>query len=203
MIYIGDIHGKFEAYQEIIHGYENSVQIGDFGVGFQNDAALAVTLEAMGTKHRFFRGNHDNYIQCQQYPQFIEDGTIEGDTIYIGGAWSIDHAFRVEGVSWWRDEEVSNENWDRIYDSLENHWLARNRITKFVTHDCPFFLYKSEGFGYRKTLQSKTASFLEILFDEFKPDVWIFGHHHQSFRKKVDGCEFICLNELEVLDMGD
>ena len=34
--------------------------------------------------------------------------------MYIGGAWSIDHAMRTEGLDWWRDEELAVMEFDRI-----------------------------------------------------------------------------------------
>ena len=58
--------------------------------------------------HKFIRGNHDDPQACREHPYWIKDGLIENDIMYIGGAWSIDREYRTEGVSWWRDEELSS-----------------------------------------------------------------------------------------------
>ena len=48
-------------------------------------------------------------------PQCIHDGTVEGETMFVGGALSIDKHFRQEGYSYWSDEELSYMELDEIF----------------------------------------------------------------------------------------
>ena len=102
---IGDIHGEWELYHQTatdainFGGCERTIQVGDFGVGFSgpywHDRADEFHWD--GT-HRFIRGNHDDPARCRKMAGWIQDGLIEDDVMFIGGAWSIDHAHRTEGV---------------------------------------------------------------------------------------------------------
>jgi hypothetical protein len=42
-----------------------------------------------------------------------------------------------------------------------------------------------------------------MIFEYNRPEIWIFGHHHLSFRKKINKTLFIGLDELEVYKIGD
>ena len=120
MTFIGDCHGLFSRYEKIIEKFPNSIQIGDMGVGFKKWCKLTETFiftsnppydKMVKTNARFIRGNHDNPSVCAKHSQWIADGhteTTENGTkiMYIGGAWSIDHEYRTEDVSWWADEEI-------------------------------------------------------------------------------------------------
>lgn len=198
MRYVGDIHGRFYEYVEKIQDCTESIQVGDFGVGFQNDSGLHRTLKELENlgNHRFIRGNHDKYEQCRTLPNFIEDGTIENGTLFLGGAWSIDHAYRTEGWDWWRDEEISFEVAENIL--MEIGYNSNPNV--FVTHDCPQFAYR-DVLGYEMIIKTRTAQFLEAVWEIHKPDVWIFGHHHVNKDVRIGNTRFICLGELETIDL--
>jgi hypothetical protein len=205
---IGDIHGKFKEYQSILCDYpSNSVQIGDFGVGFfpQNWHDSVNEFHSY-SKHRFIRGNHDNHTKCKEMVGWIPDGHIENDIMYIGGAWSIDNPNapagwyrRTEGVNWWKDEECSDQQFETIIDIYD---LCKPRI--MVTHDCPTSI-ATKMFWDTKLLKgvqykNKTASALQIMLEIHKPDLWVFGHWHFSAKLNLQ-TDFVCLNELEYMDI--
>lgn len=203
MRFIGDIHGKIVPYARIIREVEQSVQIGDFGFGFLDEFEETYVRSVWGEKnHRFIRGNHDDPEKSRNFPGFIHDGTVEtiGSTkvMFIGGAWSIDQHYRTEGVSWWRDEECSMEEFSRFLDIFVD---AKPRIV--VTHDCPNRVANEMFFdGYReKAKPSRTSQALDRMFEEHRPDVWIFGHWHMDRRATIEGTEFVCLGELSYLDL--
>ena len=135
--YIGDVHGKYARYEKIIADCPNTIQVGDMGVGFRRwphgepyanpPHAKMVTANA-----RFIRGNHDSPSVCRNQSQWIPDGRIEDNTMFIGGAVSSDREFRHEEYSWWPDEELSHAELQELVDIYN---IVRPEI--MVTHDAP------------------------------------------------------------------
>jgi len=216
MRFIGDVHGKYRPYKRIIKGVTQSIQVGDMGVGFHkvrppfpdpfldgvtydtNPPHYAMTKE--GESHRFIRGNHDNPEVCKRQSQWIPDGHVEGDMMFIGGAVSVDQEFRTEGVDWWRDEELSIKELDDLITKVAD---IKPRV--MVTHEAPEFLVDgliiASGRGYKLDWPSRTRQAFEAMYSLHKPELWIFGHWHVSFDYMEEGCRFKCLNELEYFDI--
>lgn len=213
---VGDIHGKFNDYSFFSLGVgrtyhrgdhpppERSVQVGDFGIGFHSTYWHEMVNDWMKEhpKHRFIRGNHDDPAMCKMMFGNIADGTVEGDIMYIGGAWSIDHAYRIEGKSWWRDEELSIMEFDRLVKVYEE---TKPRV--MITHDCPtsvareMFITKGLSLGGATQFKTRTGEYLEHMFSLHKPEKWFFGHWHQTRKQNILGTEFQCLGELDYVDV--
>jgi len=201
MMLIGDVHGKWEQYTEILktHQPENSVQVGDFGVGFYGEdparvAALKSAMADFGGNNRFIRGNHDNPATCREFHSWIEDATYDEETgvFYLGGAWSIDHAYRTEGFDWWADEELS---YDELHKAIDLYERVKPRVV--VTHECPEDIVGYMMPWYRQDFRSRTRDALGSMWSLHKPQLWVFGHWHTSVTASFEGCQFTCLNELE------
>ena len=201
MRFIGDVHGYFNGWVKKARKAPEgkSVQVGDFGVGFgKTTPPIFDFLDPR--KHRYIRGNHDNPFVCEKDPRWISDGTLEGDVYFLGGAESIDQAYRTEGVSWWREEEVSQEvAWDitgKFYDGT-----LKPRV--MVTHDAPWSaalkIFRYEHPKLEKP--SRTQQMMDIIFESHKPDLWIFGHWHEDKDVTIDGTRFICLGECSYIDV--
>lgn len=211
MRFIGDIHGKFMTYRNLVDGiYEStgggskceaSIQIGDYGLGFDpvvDTRQLAWADE--NPQHRFIRGNHDSPAVCAEADTWIEDGYFDGTTFFMGGAWSIDHARRIPGRSWWEDEEVSYE---KMIDLIEQYAELKPRF--MVTHDCPTNVaweMHVKGSPYPWLHKTRTGQALEEMFQQWKPEVWIYGHWHQTRIGNIDGTTFVCLGELAYFDLN-
>lgn len=197
--FIGDIHGKLIDYLQIIENCDKSVQVGDFGLGFGTKGAadfIDSMIDQMDGDHKFIRGNHDNPAECKKSKHWISDGDIRNGIMHIGGAWSIDQEWRTAGVDWWHDEELSYTELDTligIYDFL------RPKI--MVTHTFPISAPR-DHFGKRIFGEGcRTEHALQRMLEIHRPDVWIGGHWHLSFDGVVEGTRFICLNELEYIDL--
>jgi hypothetical protein len=190
--FIGDIHAKIPEYLAITDTCERSVQVGDFGVGFYPTYMLDPW--ELAPKHRFIRGNHDDPGMCPKLPNWIPDGTLEDGIMYIGGAWSIDHAWRMEGVDWWRDEEVSMSRFQEIIDLAIR---AKPRV--MVTHDCPTRIVPE--LFYQEPINTLTQNALERIREEIEPEYWVFGHWHKNVMQSIGGTTFICLAELSYIDL--
>lgn len=195
MRYIGDVHGKFDDYELLISEVPESIQIGDLGVGFVNHPNPSQE-KMVEHNARFIRGNHDNPRSCRGHSQWIADGMVEGKTMFVGGATSIDKAWRVEGVSWWADEELSQAEFGDIMDTYID---VKPRV--MVTHECPEEVAMALMGRTKLDFPSITRQAFQHMWSAHSPELWVFGHWHQSFDKTYRGTRFICLDELEVLDL--
>lgn len=207
---IGDIHGEWELYHQtatdaINHGIEKTIQVGDFGVGFSgpywHDRADEFHWD--GT-HRFIRGNHDDPSRCKKMAGWIPDGRIENDVMFIGGAWSIDHMLRTEGVSWWPDEELSIEQFYRLIDVYDQ---VHPRV--MITHDCPndvsteMFIQSGLALfkGNAKSISTRTGMAFNTMLAIHQPEEWYFGHWHHSMQYKYGRTMFQCLGIHDYVDI--
>lgn len=204
---IGDVHGLFDEYYQMIkqYGAIETIQIGDMGVGFSrtNDDALDTYLNYLHSdgksKHRFFRGNHDNPAVCKEHPCHLGDwGYLkEYGIFWVAGAWSIDWEWREEGRDWWKDEELSEEVWK---DIREAYLDIKPRFV--LSHDAPLEVYGPMLNYYgKRIIPTRTSQELNGLLFQHQPEKWIFGHHHMSITHDYLDCEFRCLNELEVYEL--
>lgn len=206
--FIGDVHGYKNELALVLNNIPDNVtsvvQVGDMGVGMGQSDYWHESLEDMlqAVNGRFIRGNHDSPSQCKEMHTWINDGRIENDVMFIGGAWSIDYQWRTEGLDWWRDEELSTE---QFYGLISVYDYVRPRV--MVTHDCPLsvsnklFIERGKSFSGAQ-YKTRTGSALEEMFTIHKPALWIFGHWHCNTDEVIDGTRFICLNELSYADIN-
>lgn len=134
MWFIGDVHGKMKEYLSIINQLGNtneSIQVGDFGVGF-------VDIPQIPINHKFIHGNHDNLHLCATIPNFLGRYGTYKNIFFVSGAFSIDNGARTPNVNWWNSEELTYSEQIKCRELYNN-----NKPRVVVTHDCPFFLYKT------------------------------------------------------------
>jgi Icc-related predicted phosphoesterase len=118
----------------------------------------------------------------------------EFEIYYIGGAYSIDWTYRVEGVSWWNDEELSQAELRKVID----HVLEIKPHT-IISHDCPQSIL-TEMFNIIP-IGTRTGQAFDAIFEKHQPDIWIFGHHHRDITQEINNTKFICLDELSTLEI--
>lgn len=102
---------------------------------------------------------------------------IEGKTLFtFGGALSQDKESRTEGISWWKEEMPTYEEFDEAIRNLNRY---RNKVDYVITHSC------SERVLYypviRNTMYSYYHPETQILanIDEIVTcKRWYFGHFH-------------------------
>ena len=184
MIYIGDVHGKYFSYKELTGYYGETIQVGDLGIGF------GMEEKTFSKHHRFIRGNHDSPDLCRAHPNCTADGHIDDEgRMFIGGADSIDKEWRTPGLDWWYDEELSPQEFEPL---LEKYIKEKPEV--MVTHDVadsvarhffPFYTNNESA--------STTRHYLDLMFKEHKPRLWIFGHWHTRRDSVIDGTRFVCL----------
>lgn len=206
---IGDVHGYKQELTALLRAtpehVTSTIQVGDMGVGFgQSDYWHESLDDALKSANaRFIRGNHDNPAVCKTLSSYITDGRVEGHSMFIGGAWSIDWAWRTAGVNWWSDEECSIEQFNQLLDVYS---VVRPRV--MFTHDCPtsaaIEMFQKRGLllgGYGAKLErTRTASALQAMYEIHQPDFWWFGHWHHTTSMKLGNTRFHCLGELDYID---
>ena len=204
MRFIGDVHGKWLTYRNQIHnpryGCTQSIQVGDFGMGYRQSLGfIKDTIKDMrrdGHSHRFIRGNHDSPQECSKNPQWIKDGTIEGDMMFVGGAHSIDRDFQTFQGTWWEDEELSYDQCGDMMDVYNKH------LPKImVTHDGPDQVMRYFFKFYQNPNESITRQLFESMFSHHQPKLWVFGHWHEPRDEVIMGTRFVCLPELAYIDI--
>lgn len=192
---IGDVHGKYKRYHEIIREkdrHEYTIQVGDFGLTNYD------TLDNVDyNKHRIILGNHDNPDLAKQYPHFNGDYgytvNFNGfDYFWYRGAYSIDKEWRTAGYNWFFNEENNIETFMKARDLYKDI-----KPDIMLTHDCPEFLVPEYIGPNARVYQNNTNWALQELYNIHQPKLWIHAHHHVSKTTIYGNTKFVCLNELE------
>lgn len=194
---IGDVHGKYDRYHKIIRQIEKhpyTLQVGDFG--FRLDTLKNVD----STKHLILPGNHDQYDICYNYPHFLGDYGYTSlnriEFFYYRGAYSIDRQYRTVGIDWWENEQVSI---DEFIKARELYRTIKPKIV--ITHDCPQNIASMMLEPGQRVYENTTGWALQELLNIHEPNLWFFGHHHQSRTIQYGNTKFICLDELETYEL--
>jgi len=118
----------------------------------------------------------------------------------MGGARSVDRAWRVPGESWWPGELPSSEEMGRGLRTL----AARGwRVDYVLTHDCPHRI-KREVLGWRDSWgegpdEDPLDLYLDGVDERAAYGRWYFGHHHVD--RSWHGGRYACLFQ-QVVPLG-
>lgn len=190
MLLIGDIHGQYKQYLDIItlpkYINRDSIQLGDFGFNYD--------CLAEHPTHKVLPGNHENYDLLLKHPNCLGNYGTYKNIFFVRGAQSIDRKYRTEGVNWWRNEELSYKEFDEAINLYEK---LRPEIV--ISHTCPKFVIPY--LGGKSYWGSVTETALSMMWSIHQPLLWIFGHFHPSLKIEYSRTSFICLNELETLEL--
>lgn len=190
--------------------------LGDAGINYHldyRDTLLKEKLKELSITLFCVHGNHEERPQNiasyktkifydgivyyeEKYPNilFAKDGEIYNfnnlKTMPIGGAYSIDKAYRVlNGYPWYKDEQPSDEIKEHIRKVLENNG---NKIDVILSHTCPYKYMPFEAFldGVDEVEVDKTTElFLDEIEDTTDYQRWYCGHFHID--KDIDKMEFM------------
>lgn len=213
----GDIHGNFKPLvfylrtkkeqKNELNDIWNVIVCGDIGMGFERPNYYKDTFSRLNKKLVeeniclfFLRGNHDNPVYfTEETPLDIEFSNIRFLKDYeiirlcgynilpVGGATSIDQAFRRENVSWWKDEKV------QVFSQEEIRKLKDVDIV--CTHCAPQFVNPQFDYGYNDgvnevMLLSKhdRIILMSLYFELIKNNDlkwWFYGHYHDHYETNV------------------
>jgi predicted phosphodiesterase len=195
---IGDCHGKYKRYHEIIRKkdrHEYTIQLGDFGFDY-------TTLKNVDPKnHVFIGGNHDQYDIINDVPNYLGDyGYVNNfngiDFFFFRGAYSIDRQYRTIGIDWWENEQVSI---DQFMKARELYRETKPDLV--ITHDCPQDIAAQMLHMGQRTYENITSWALQELYNIHQPKLWFFGHWHRSKTIQHGKTKFMCLDELETYQL--
>jgi hypothetical protein len=194
---IGDVHGKYKRYHEIIrekdrHPY--TIQLGDFGFDY------GTVFNVDDEKHKIIGGNHDHYDRIIHIPHYLGDfgySCLNGvNFFYYRGAYSIDRQDRTIGINWWEQEQVTI---DQFMKARELYRKIKPDIV--LAHDCPDFMVPRYIGPHSRIYENITNWALGELYNIHQPKLFIHGHYHQSTTTIYGNTKFICLDELETYDI--
>jgi len=180
---------------------------GDLGLYWANNKTYAFWRSWLQKKNFtvcWVDGNHENFDWIEQLPTEEWCGgrvhrddniihlmrgeiyEIQGKKFFaMGGAGSIDKAFRKEHLSWWPQEEISYQDYERAAENLKKNFY---KVDYVLTHTCPFNLVQPM-FHLKPLGKSSSEKTLESLYFMLDFKKWFFGHWHED--KDYD--KFRCL----------
>lgn len=187
------------------------IVLGDFGVIWGNSEMTDWRLKELSKKNfttAFLDGNHENFVEIARLENITswhggkvgklpygiihllrgEIYNINGKIIGVcGGANSVDLWHRTEGVSWWREEEITDKDISNFEANLKG-----NKIDIMLSHDAPASLIPLVKLfsGINNGEISNSQKQLEKINQIADIDKWYFGHWH--INKKIDD-KFECL----------
>lgn len=188
-VFIGDVHGNVPHCVSVCKANRDAsvIQIGDFGVGFLHPKKFV----NLPSNFWFFCGNHDCRKDARHIDNALADfGEFNESFFYVSGADSIDKDMRIEGVSWWPDEELSYQQASNCLFLWEH-----SKVKVLVSHDCPQSFAEKYKLIYNRSL---TRDLLQKMIETRPPELIITGHHHVSKDIYVDGIRWKELSENEV-----
>ncbi len=185
---------------------------GDFGVVWgaetpewsQIENKILDELEAMPFTTVFIDGNRENFDRLLAFPEEERFGGKVGvlrpsvlhlkqrghvydfggtKTWCFGGGISVDKILRRDGISWWAQEEPSEEEYAYGLSQLEeNGW----KVDMVLTHAAPTSALHAvrlksiltRDLGYKPNLYDPMWSYFDKVAKKLDVDRWFFGHHH-------------------------
>jgi hypothetical protein len=175
--------------------------LGDFGVLWDNhqtkaEHQLIGWLNARPYTILFLDGNHENFTRLNKLPTVEKFGGVVGkltNSIYhlkrgevyticgkkiltIGGALSIDKRDRIEGLSWWREEELSFDEQEHTLHTIDEH---QHVVDIILAHTLPYTVSRTLGYSFGERPCS-VAKFLDYIVQITQFKEYYCGHFHTS-----------------------
>jgi Icc-related predicted phosphoesterase len=202
MIYIlGDLHGdwtKLERIKEHMNPEDIIIQVGDFGIYSRELMYLRHAFpEGYPCKVLMIDGNHENFNIINEWSKdeptefhknffYMPRGyvmEIEGKLFgFLGGAESIDKAWRTPGIDWFAEERVSQDDVDKLI-----HNLNGRELDVLISHSPPEFVNKANfpplnerDWGLPLGWIDESAWKVTKAYWAVKPKVMYCGHMHKN-----------------------
>lgn len=219
----------FDRIRRVLSEFETAqvVILGDIGLFIENDRDILNKIIDSSPSLSVTRipGNHDNpklfskisqnnpklfprFSQIQHSYRFLNVYNQDVHISLLGGGHSVDKHLRTEGKDWFSEEIPNPEEVDNFFNCI----CERDEVKIFATHECPDYVVKRmyPGQGpddkfdgitpYESPLALMFNGFIDMN-DDVLPRYWLYGHHHRSYTTELYGVEFICLDELQCIEL--
>lgn len=206
VLLVGDVHGDAGwLIEEVIPTAKGAgaiciIQLGDFGFFWPGEShwwdQVSKALIDAGIDLFPFDGNHENFEGLKQAKAFgarlpvtvaprihyLPRGyrwTWNGNVFMtLGGAYSIDKWARLEGYSWWPEEEITQEDVDRA--------VSGGHVDVILSHDVPWGIYvpgvhNPANPGDIPACVPNRMKLLEVT-EATTPKLLVHGHYHVRYQ---------------------
>ena len=184
---------------------------GDFGLPWYGDAEDELCLnwlEAKLFEILSIDGNHENFDLLYQFPIEERYGgkvrklsenifylmrgevyEIEGKKYFtFGGATSADKYTREEGVSWWKEETHTKEEYE---NALKNLAKVDFNVDCVITHTVPKHFLENVSFNKQGAEECPVAIMLDDLVKLLHYHKWFAGHFHVDYEDEKNGVVWV------------
>lgn len=213
----GDTHGRLDRIYNWVDKMNfnneniNIIIAGDAGICWRKDCVdmdTAIRRQEQYKFHLWFVcGNHENFDILDQIPRdengiahltnnlhYISRGSIitfnHKTILCCGGADSVDKHLRTKHISWWPQEQITEDDINKCLNNNLSHY------DYIITHTCPLSVFK-KNMSYLCTLDLNQSEIdhtseerLEKLVENISFNKWFFGHFHVD--KQLDD-KYTCL----------
>jgi predicted phosphodiesterase len=175
---------------------------GDFGLIWNNsnqELYWRKWLENKNFTTLFCDGNHENHVLLNKYPIEQWNGgkihrisnsiihlmrgqvfIIDGLKFFVmGGAVSVDKEFRIEHISWWKEELP---NFVEMNEGLYNLKKHNNKVDYIISHTCSSNTLKviSKLWRFTPKPEDTLNQYFDVIEQEIEYKMWYFGHFHED-----------------------
>jgi len=212
VLVIGDVHTRWGRLNTIINKRRPDVviQVGDFGYWpgehYFNKRKWNRYWDPSFIKTPvplyFCDGNHENHpklieatkdnneiapnVFYQKRGSVLVLGGIR--ILFMGGAFSIDKAWRVPGKDWFPEETISQTD---VYN------LPETDIDMVVSHTGPNeFIQGLDTIKEQGQYKDCSTDALTYILNKYEPKRWFFGHFHVFKQGSFGGCEWTAMDML-------
>lgn len=212
---IGDIHGDLAYYKTVVNRHPHTLQVGDFGFSHMWTSLHYLNIDSQN--HKVMGGNHDDYDIAPQIAHYMGDygvHTLNGvEFFFVRGGFSLDKEYRIinhtvknEPKQYWVEEELT---FAQMIACARDYGHKCPSIV--ISHAAPSFLVdqicgdnsKLVKWGHKPNFKDNTSLLLSELWGSHAPKLWVFGHHHKSFRFEYGPTQFVGLAIGETYDVRD
>lgn len=212
IIFIGDVHGDFSALNSFMNKQYfkhrtpiTFIQCGDCAYFWVNEPTPKIKVPHK-CKLIWIPGNHEDWEKIDMYERGklheLQDNVflatfgameiIDGyNTLFCGGADSVDKRMRYLGIDWFPQEIIDNNDMNFLFDKVE-----KKKVDILVSHTCPSRIFKKlkDTAPWLEEKSNDPSTFaLDIIVDTFNPDLSVFGHFHIFQEGKIKDLRWTCL----------
>ena len=228
----GDPHGRPDVVWEVIQNTQTgsiNICLGDFGIGFYDcycsEEKFFDYIAEQDTTILFIDGNHENFSKLNSLPVSTWNGgkvhmirhnlihlmrgevyDIDGKRFFtFGGGYSLDRERRTEGVDWWPEENIQEEDRKNAEKNLNE---CNHKVDYCITHTAPIdtvgrLAYNHPGVINKKVMEEfEMTNYLQLIADTTEFSKWYFGHFHVDDERLWQN-QYAVMYDVREIETGD